>query len=112
MTHEEIDKFAQHVGPSWDAKIIAGFHKQLDKQTAAYGEAVKPIEAARYEAWDQLDEALTKFLDTVPTTAAGLAAMLACCHDHQEIRNLLGADNTYFDTFLATVASATAKLGR
>jgi hypothetical protein len=57
---------------------------KLDRQTKLYGETVKPLEVKADEAWLRVADALRALARTVPTTAAGLAAMLAYERESRE----------------------------
>ena len=49
-------------------KIRAYLHKELDRQTVAYNETIKPLDDANTETWERFDEALQTLLNTQPTT--------------------------------------------
>jgi hypothetical protein len=78
-SHETIDNLANVLvteGTQDREGIRAYLHKELDQQTAAYNETVKPLDDAHDAAWERFTGVAEEFLDTRPTTLAGLAAML------------------------------------
>ncbi len=68
-------------------EIIVAFHRELNKQTATFNETVKPLELKYYNAIDALDDAEAELLGTVPTTSAGIAAVLQCIFDSAILRD-------------------------
>jgi hypothetical protein len=84
-THELIDKVGEidWIRPHTD--VIAQMHAELDRQTAIYNETVKPLDLAVGEAWDAYSDAVTKLVNTAPTTAAGLVALLTYIRNNEEL---------------------------
>ena len=93
-------------------KIRAYLHKELDRQTVAYNETIKPLDDANTETWERFDEALQTLLNTQPTTPAGLAALFACFRDNDQLREQFGSNGDYIKTFVETLAAATTKFAR
>ena len=112
--HETIDKFVdRYMREDEDAeKIRAYLHKELDRQTVAYNETIKPLDDANTETWERFDKALQTLLNTQPTTPAGLAALFACFRDNDQLREQFGSSGDYIKTFVETLAAATTKFAR
>jgi hypothetical protein len=51
-------------------------HEELDRQTAADNETVKPLDEANTGAHDRFDHLFQTMIDTQPTTLPGLAALV------------------------------------
>jgi hypothetical protein len=113
-SHEAIDEFMDHIlrGQHCEekdvAKIRARLHVELDRQTAAYNETVKPLKEAADESGNRFWEASQALLETAPTSLAGLAALFACLRDNDSLRQYV-SDNGYLETMVETLAEATAK---
>jgi hypothetical protein len=103
-THEQIARCSR----VFSADVIAAMHQELDRQTAVYNETIKPLELAATKTWMDYSEAGTKLLNTVPTTAVGVAAVLAYVGDNLE--SVGGDDEETMKEFLGTIAKAAAVL--
>jgi hypothetical protein len=108
-THKVVDNLADAMIRNDEdvGKIRPWLHEELDRQTAAFNETVKPLEDAKNEAYEHFDSLFQTLLDTVPTTPAGLAALFTCLRDNDPLREQLGADYDYIDKFVETLATAT-----
>ena len=71
-THAEIDECAA----VFPANVVAALHRELDHQTAVYAETVAPFFAVEEAAEQAYSGAIDAFVNTVPTTMAGVAAAL------------------------------------
>jgi hypothetical protein len=106
--HEQIDNLK---GKGFD-DVVEALHEELTRQTKAYDEIVRPLEDAQSHAEEALDNAVMAVLETPPTTMAGLAFVLAYAKDDPNLFSLFDCDLEYGQTFIATLATATAKLAR
>jgi hypothetical protein len=86
---------------------VAEFHRELNRQTTDYGKIVKTSEEAATAAGDDFDERLWDLVNTMPTTPAGLCAMMECLRNRQRILEALeGLGPEYTTALLETIASA------
>ena len=74
---------------------------------------VKPVELAYHNAGDDYYDAVEKLINTVPTTATGLAAMVLYVRDNKELYangvDLLG-NSEFMVQLLATIAKSARAL--
>lgn len=70
------------------------------------------LERAVESTWEAYDDALTKLINTVPTTAVGVAAVMAYVRDNDELNGVLGGDGERMFEFLGTIAKAACALAR
>jgi hypothetical protein len=113
-THEAVNKLVDSMARhDKDAeKVRTPFHEELDRQTVAFNETVKPLEDAKNDAYERFDSLFQTMLDTRPTTLARLAALFACLDDNKMIREFFCMDYEYIDAFVATLGAATAQFAR
>ena len=91
----------------------ARLHEELDRQTAAYNETVKPLDDANNDAYERFDNLFQTLVDTQPTTLSGLVALFACLRDNKMLREQIWAANDdYIHKFIATLGTATAKFAK
>ena len=84
---------------------------ELNRQTAAYNETVKPLDDANNDAYERFDNLFQTLVDTQPTTLPGLAA--SCLRDNKMLREQIWAANDdYIHKFIATLGTATAKFAK
>jgi hypothetical protein len=72
-THAEVTKLNR----IWPRDLVAGLHRELNRQTEALNRRVEPLRIASDQAGDAADDALHRLTSTRPTTLAGLAAVTA-----------------------------------
>ena len=88
-------------------------HEELDRQTAADNETVKPLDDANTGAHDRFDHLFQTMIDTQPNTLSGLAALVAGLRDNKALREqILAADDDYTHNLIATLGTATAKFAK
>jgi hypothetical protein len=97
-SHEQIDQLS-----GFPPDTVAAMHRELDRQTAIHDERVKPSEEAQGQACDASGAAIREMLNTVPTTPAGLMALLEAVRDDQRLAEFL-AINEPMEELLGTVA--------
>jgi uncharacterized protein YutD len=110
--HETIDKlFDSGFGDTHEDKerLRSFFHKELDKQIAAYGASVKPVEDAQEASSARLEEAAAAFVATIPTTPAGLRTMLVSLRDNQSLYDYIMGDWTHSHSLIDAIANSGAK---
>jgi hypothetical protein len=61
--HEQITRLKKARRP-WPRDAVAALHRELNLQTAAYNETVKPLELAADKACDDYSDAVKKLLNT------------------------------------------------
>jgi hypothetical protein len=98
-THEQIARCS----PAFPPDVLAMMHRELDRQTAVYDETVKPLELAADNAMDAYGDALTRLLNTEPTTVVGIAAVLLYVRENTDL-------NDDIKDFLETIAKAASGL--
>lgn len=118
--HELIDKIGEIDWIKPHPDIVAGLHRELDQQTAAYEMKLKPVELAKDEACDAHLAMTGELFSTVPATAAGLAALLKYVQENPELSSGVNEEglehggfidgDEYKDMFLDTIAKSAAAL--
>jgi hypothetical protein len=86
-THEKIDA-AKGRFPD---DVIAGLHRELDRQKAAYAECVEPKRQAMENAARAAEDAVYAMVCTRPTTPAGIVAVLKHIQANDELATRIGS---------------------
>ena len=107
-SHEAIDRAATVLDN--DHHILAGLHRELDRQTAAYNARVRPADEANEAAINEYDNARDQLLSTVPTTQVGLVLLLEIVRDRQLLFDNIVHNNGEAEQLIKTLATAAKKL--
>jgi len=104
-THKQISNCPANV----PKRLVAALHRELNTQTAAYNERVKPLELAINKASDDYDDAVLRLVTTVPTTSAGLIAFLKYIRDNEVLKEHVATWTGPMDGFFDTIGAAAEK---
>jgi hypothetical protein len=102
-THKQISRMRGR----FPDDVVAALHKELNQQTVAYNQTVKPAELNYDQALHALGETEADLLGTAPTTLAGLIAVVEHVCDSQTLIDTVAGDP---EEFLQTIARSARTL--
>ena len=100
-THAEVAKLNR----IWPRDLVAGLHRELNRQTEAFDQRFEPLRMASEQACVALNEAAERLMSTRPTTLARLAAVTAYFRfgSNQQMETIL-YDGDHMNDFLDMVS--------
>lgn len=106
-THEEVDRYLPMFGP----EVVEALHRELDHQITTHNERVKPADDAARDACHAANEAMQDLLNTIPTTKAGLIALLRFVQERRTLAEWLEINgNEDMRDLFDTVSTAVTNL--
>jgi len=111
--HKELEKFSKarvethaevaKLNAIWPRDVVAGLHRELNRQTEIFNQRVEPLRIASAVAGEAAKEASTRLMSTRPTTLAGLAAVTAYLRDGNQLIESILYDDDHMNDFLDMV---------